>query len=135
MTYVYAVYVGLSCLEKISQSPQALSLTKADHFKVDKQLGTDKEYLLYGQLTALPSGSSVCLAPMKPVGSIDILTKLDERAHFLTNIHDSNLHCTLAKFVTFCPKKRIPFFFIYRKFASSKPVFYLIFEHFWGATN
>ena len=97
MTYVYAVYVGLSCLEKISQSPQALSLTKADHFKVDKQLGTDKEYLLYGQLTALPSGSSVCLAPMKPVGSIDILTKLDERAHFLTNIHDSNLHCTLAK--------------------------------------
>ena len=96
LTYVYGVYVGLSCLEKISQSPPALSLTKADHFKVsavDKQPGTVREYLLAGQFTAHPCGRAVCLAPMKPVGSMLRLTKLDERAHFLT-IHDINLHNT-----------------------------------------
>ena len=110
MTYVYGVYVGLSCLEK-NIPISSLFPTKDDHFKVsavDKQLGTVKEYLLAGQFTALPCGRAKCLAPMKLAGAIDILTKLDERAHFPTIIHDiSNLHYTvytLAKFVNFVQK-------------------------------
>ena len=95
MTYVYGVYVGLSCLE--TNIPiSSLFPTKDDHFKVPavgKQFGTVKEYLLAGQFTAHPCGRAVCLAPMKLVGTMLKLTKLDERAHFLT-IHDINLHYT-----------------------------------------
>ena len=75
----------------------SLFLTKDDHFKVsavDKQLGTVRDYLLAGQFTAHPCGRAICLAPMTPAGTIYILTKLDERAHFPTIIHDINLHNT-----------------------------------------